>query len=95
MHIRATDQYGCAEPAEADPQRPPAQCPACAAGVASSSRSGTGPLPRHSAIDTPPDVPIRVAPLAIMRSAAAQSRTPPDAFTPSESPTASRINVTA
>ena len=56
---------------------------------------GSGPRPRHCAIATPLDVPIRVAPFAIMRSAVAQSRTPPDAFTPIASPTTRRMSATA
>ena len=56
---------------------------------------GSGPRPRHCAIATPLDVPMRVAPLAIMRNAVAQSRTPPDALTPNASPTTSRMSATA
>ena len=61
----------------------------------SRSCSGRGPCPRHLTIETPLDVPIRVAPLAIIRSAASQSRTPPDAFTPMASPTTMRIRAIA
>src|SRR5829696_9226083 len=74
---------------------PDAQRSVCAWGEARSSRMGSGPRPRHCVIATPLEVPIRVAPFAIMRSAVVQSRTPPDAFTPIESPTTRRISATA
>ena len=45
-------------------------------------------LPPHpSTIFTPLDVPSRVAPAAIIASASARLRTPPDALTPMSSPT--------
>jgi hypothetical protein len=71
------------------------QIPSCLSGAASSSASAIGPDPRQSISFTPLDVPSRLAPAAIILSAVAQSRTPPDALTPRASPTTRRINATA
>ena len=45
-------------------------------------------------METPAEVPMRVAPAAIMASAVSRSRIPPDALTPMSGPTVCLINRT-
>ena len=62
---------------------------------ARSHPSGEGSGSVHAASARPWDVPIRVAPAATMRSASAQVRIPPEAFTPIPGPPASLRSATA
>ena len=54
-----------------------------------------GTYPSALTIFTPLLVPRRVAPAAIIASASARLRTPPDALTPIAGPTVSRISATS